>query len=238
MARLVHVERDEVKAASAALNKLLAKDPIYREHKKRQEAEKARRDREFAATPPRIPVHGPVRRRSLEPFFSLSPLSPFVDTYDPANRSARSVSASISTYGGATKPYARERLEDLYANDQILLWGDPVDPETEQTITGTPDIYQHCAVNLNFSCTNVTTANQYLLVFRLKSMTGTPVAQFFVGTSMVHAETLTDSPYDDIAILADAPGGGWAINIYVRLAAPSPFSHWGFYFKGVDCYLL
>jgi uncharacterized protein YaiL (DUF2058 family) len=54
MARLVHVGRAQVKAASARFEKLLAKDPVgkeeMRERARHEKAEKARRDKEFAAT--------------------------------------------------------------------------------------------------------------------------------------------------------------------------------------------
>ncbi len=57
MAKLVHVERGQVKAASAAFERLLAKDPAARREMKESErwekAEKARRDKEFAATQPK-----------------------------------------------------------------------------------------------------------------------------------------------------------------------------------------
>jgi len=57
MARLVHIERDQVKAACAAFEKLLAKDPSYLEEKKERErwekAEKSLRDKEFTATRPK-----------------------------------------------------------------------------------------------------------------------------------------------------------------------------------------
>jgi predicted amidohydrolase YtcJ len=57
MARLVHVEGDQVRAACAAFEKLLAKDPTAQKERKEHEgwirAEKARRDKEFAATQPK-----------------------------------------------------------------------------------------------------------------------------------------------------------------------------------------
>jgi hypothetical protein len=59
MAKLIHVERDEVKAACASLERLLAKDPAamreMKELKQWEKAEKARRDREFAATQSKTP---------------------------------------------------------------------------------------------------------------------------------------------------------------------------------------
>ena len=57
MANMIHIERDQVKAACAAFEKLLAEDPNEkRELKEREQqakAEKARRDKEFAATQPK-----------------------------------------------------------------------------------------------------------------------------------------------------------------------------------------
>ncbi len=56
MAKLTHVEGRRVKAASAALEKLLAADPVEKremeEREQREKDEKARRDKEFAATLP------------------------------------------------------------------------------------------------------------------------------------------------------------------------------------------
>ena len=57
MAKLVHVERRQVKAASAAFERLLAKDPAatreMKESERWEKAEKARRDKEYAATQPK-----------------------------------------------------------------------------------------------------------------------------------------------------------------------------------------
>ena len=57
MAKLVHIERGQVKAACTAFERLLAKDPAERremkERERREKAEKARRDKEFAATQPK-----------------------------------------------------------------------------------------------------------------------------------------------------------------------------------------
>ena len=57
MANLVHIERGQVKAACAAFEKLLAADPIekreMKERERRAKAEKARGDKEFAATQPK-----------------------------------------------------------------------------------------------------------------------------------------------------------------------------------------
>ena len=57
MANLIHIERDQVRAACAAFKKLLAEDPVeVKEAEKRDKwlkAERARRDKEFAKTRPK-----------------------------------------------------------------------------------------------------------------------------------------------------------------------------------------
>jgi hypothetical protein len=57
MARLVHIERYQVKAACAAFEKLLTNDPLAqrerKEFERRIKAEKSQRDKEFAATQPK-----------------------------------------------------------------------------------------------------------------------------------------------------------------------------------------
>jgi len=175
---------------------------------------------------------------SLEPFFSLSPLSPRAYTYDASNSAAPYASASLYSYGGVVRPFPGQSLEDQYNNNQILLGFDPA-PDTEQTITSyTNDLYRRSAISLLFYGKNVSTVNQYLLVFRLAHKWGSPIAQFFLGTSLVRDEALTQSPYDDIAILLDTPGDGVSLWIHVRLAASDSSYVHGFYCNGVDCYLL
>jgi hypothetical protein len=174
---------------------------------------------------------------SLEPFFSLSPLSPSAITYNAANPSAPHANAYLDTFGGFTRHVSPRTFSDQHSNNQILLGYDPV-LDTDQTITTLFDsFYRRCAVSLTFSGHNVSTRNQYLLVFRLARAFGHPTAQFFVGTSFVRSEPLTQSPYDDIAILLDTPGNDFWVYAYVRLAGDFSYYH-GFFFKGVDCYLL
>lgn len=175
---------------------------------------------------------------SLEPFFSLSPLSPYAYTYDAANSNNPYAFAELITFGGFTLSYTPRRLADQHSNDQILLEYDPV-PQTDQSIASyVDDFYRHCTARVLFRGTNVSTANQYLLVFRLARDFGAPIAQFFVGTQFVRAEALTASPYDDIAILLDTPGDDVWVTTFVRLAVAGAGASHGFFFKGVDCYLL
>lgn len=174
---------------------------------------------------------------SLDPFFSLSPLSPYAYTYDAANPNAPYTYAHIHTYGGHTGAWSPERLADQYNSDQILLGYNSV-PETDQTVADLGnDVYRRSAARIAFKGFNVKTVNQYLLVFRLARRAGSPIAQFFIGTQFVRAEALTVAPYDDIAILLDTPGETF-VSLIVRLAAADALVFHSFFFKGVDCYLL
>jgi hypothetical protein len=175
---------------------------------------------------------------SLEPFFSLSPLNPGQYTYDPANPSEPYCIALFLTYGGRLDVSGDTNLAGQYNANQVFLGGDPV-PESEQTLTDlVDDVYRRCAVFLVFKGTNVSTTNQYLLIFRLARKVGSPIAQFFIGSSLVRAEEVTQSPHDDVAILLDSPGDNVYVHAIVRLAAANNSIFDSFFFKGVDCYLL
>ena len=175
---------------------------------------------------------------SLNPFFSLSPLSPYVYNYDAANPNATYAAAYLYTYGGHTSYGQAWNLTGQHSNDQILLGRNPVS-DADQTIANTADdIFRRSAAWINFRGVHVSTTNQYLLLFRLARVFGSPIAQFFVGTQFVRGEALTQAPYDDIAILLDTPGDGAWVYISVRLAASGTSTSHAFFFKGVDCYLL
>ena len=59
MATLVHIERDQVKAACAAFEKKIANNPAEKQERKERDqwvkSEMWRRDQEFAATQPKLP---------------------------------------------------------------------------------------------------------------------------------------------------------------------------------------
>jgi hypothetical protein len=182
---------------------------------------------------------------SIDPFFSLSPRNPRDFTYLSRPPNAPYALAYLYTYGGHTSAWETNQygpgdlsLTGQYDQDQILLAWDPV-PDTDQTLPGYPDSYRNCAVRVGFAGTKVSTRNQYLLFFGLARAGGSPIAQFFVGTQFVRGEALTQSPYDDIAILLDTPGNQTTVYVTVRLAVVGgPTGLDGFYFKGVDGYLL
>lgn len=171
---------------------------------------------------------------TLEPLFSLRPLNPRVYTYDPAQPDAPYATAYMFSFGGLTKYYVPYRLADQYSNDEITLGYDPADP-TDQTISNIiNDVYRRSTLQISFRGYNVSTENQYLLLFSLRSIYGTPSAQFFVGTELVRVEELGGE--EQVAILLDVPGNAIFTNVYVRLASTAFTASIGF--KGMDCYLL
>ena len=168
---------------------------------------------------------------ALEPFFSLTPLNPEVHTYDASTPHKPYASAKMNSYGGLTFSQPPYRLTDQHSNDELLLGYDPVDP-ADQAFD--PRFYRRNTVFFLFSPTNVHTENQYLLLFSLRKLAGTPIVQFFVETTLVRSEELTGE--EQVAILMDVPGDHVGILVYLRLASPDYYSLFGF--KGMDCYLL
>ena len=172
--------------------------------------------------------------RPLTPFFSFSASSPLAYTYDAANPSAAWAYGYLYSYGGLTGPYPPYRLGDQSANDEILVGYDPVDP-TDQTITNTlTDVWGRSCIQIQFAGVNVSTENQYLLLFALRGLSGSPTAQFFVNGTLVDTEALAGDEH--VAVLLDCPGPNIYTTVYVRLASASYWARMGF--KGMDCYLL
>jgi hypothetical protein len=171
---------------------------------------------------------------TLQPFFSLTPLNPYDYTYNAAQPNAPYASAHLSSYGGVSFHYAPYRLPDQHSSDEILLGYDPVDL-TDQTISNfVTDGYRRNTLRFYLYGYNVSTENQYLLLFSLRYRGGTPSVQFFVGTELVRIEELDGE--EQVAILMDVPGNGVGTAVFVRLASSDYYSMFGF--KGMDCYLL
>ena len=174
---------------------------------------------------------------SCDPFFSLSPLNPQAYTYDAANPDDPYANASLYATGVFHGAWVPLSMSDQYNNDQSLLYLNPA-LDTDQAINSLEDdVFRKCAVRTSISASNIGAARQYLLVFRLKIYSGSPIAQFFIGNQFVREEAITQSPYDDVAILLDAPDEA-GLHATVRLAAPDNTPNHGFFFMGLTCFLL
>jgi len=169
----------------------------------------------------------------LEPFFSVSPLRPFVNTYDPDHPNAPYAYASMGNFGGSTFHF---NFETQCNNNEIIIGDDPVDP-TDQTIGDiTADIIRRCAFTFFLRGYNITRENQYLMLFSLRSYNypAPVIAQFFVGWELVSSEPVIGD--DQVAILMDVPGDQIFVPVYVRLASTDWYASLGC--RGMDCFLL
>ena len=169
---------------------------------------------------------------SLPTFFSISPLNPYYQGYDAANPSAPYANAYSYICGTIVWYYSSRSLAYQHANDMVIMGYDAV-PLTNQDLW-TPHPYQACMSRIYFYGVNVNTENQYLLIFELKQIAGTPHAQFFVNNDLV--DTVQVTGIEQHAILLDCPGDGSGVSVWVRLASPSWTAAMAF--RGVDCYLL
>ncbi len=175
---------------------------------------------------------------ALQPFFSITPSNPFVYTYDAANPRAPYALASLSSFGGVTSGGSPLRLGDQKTNDEIILGHDPMPPAYQTMGLLRSNIYGKCSIKISFYGIHVTTANQYLLLFALRSIRASVFAQFFVGTDFVRMDQLSGD--EQVAILIDTlpprRGRGVYTHIYVRLASLDYWAAMGF--QGMECYLL
>ena len=169
---------------------------------------------------------------TLPTFFSVTPVAPFINTYDPDNSSAPYAYARIYTYGGFTRDHNPYRIGDQYNNNEIIVGYDAV-PLADQDLYLKGHPFRCCIMRLCFGAYNVSTENQFLLLFELRGIWGAPSALFFVGLDLVDTTEL--SGVEKHAILLDCPGPS-SIEMWVRLAS----NDWSaaMAFRGVDCYLL
>ena len=171
---------------------------------------------------------------ALESFFSLTPLQPYVSTYDAANPNAPHAAAYLTTYGGFTYGYGPYSIRNQSRQDEIILGFDPV-ALTDQTIGNlADDVYRRCVIRVYFNVSNVSTKNQLMLLLALRGNGGNPSAQFFVGADLMRTEELAGE--EQVAILMDCSGSNFSSTVYVRLASPIYWARMGF--QGVECYLL
>ena len=170
---------------------------------------------------------------SLDPLFSMTPLNPFVNTYDPGSPDAPRAYGFMRTFGGHTYDLPPYSLQRQFDDGQIILGHDPVAPGDLAIDSMTDDFHRRCCARLQFRGINVATDNQYLLLFALNGIAGA-TAQFFIGTEAVREEAVSGS--EQVAVLLDVPGDGIFVDFIVRLASASSTARLGF--QGMDCYLL
>lgn len=172
---------------------------------------------------------------ALETFFSVTPKSPSIYTYNPSNPNAPHVSAYLYSWGGMTFHYGDHSLTGQYNNNEIIVGYDPVGL-SEQTIANVVnDAYKRNVIRLVFNPRKVGSGNQLLLLFALRGIGGNPNAQFFLGTDLIRTQPLAGN--EQVAILMDCPPGDYpSVTVYVRLASDNYWAEMGF--QGVDCYLL
>ena len=139
----------------------------------------------------------------IESFFSLSPLNPYVNTYDAANPNAPHAVARLSAYGAIHFHYYPNRLENQYSNDEIIIGQNAV-PISDTNLYSSISPGKQCCIYIGFTGYKVTEENQYLLLFDLQERANAPVAQIFVNGELVDTEEVTG--IEQHAILLDCPG--------------------------------
>ena len=169
----------------------------------------------------------------ITPFFSLSGLNPFDYQVNPGSPGGPYANAWLYTGGGTTYPVVGN-LTQQNIDDEIIIGGANV-PTSDVTITTFTDWRSHSYIRVYFDAHNVSTENQYLLLYSLRQVYQNydTTAQFFVGNNLVDTREIVGD--EQVAILVDCPGEGY-VDFIVRLASNNPWSEMGF--KGVDCYLL
>ena len=175
---------------------------------------------------------------SPQALFSVDPLNPSANTYDPANPTAPWGWGNLYSWGGKTYPSSIPlgELAHQHGNNEIIIGNDAVPPSTP-LYPGLDSPWRHCAFYVSSGGKNVTTKNQYLYIFALRGDNGSPTAQFWVGNQEVDSELLTvGQNVEQHAILLDVPGDGHWVNIYIRLVSDKEWSAMGF--RGMTCYLL
>ena len=169
---------------------------------------------------------------SLPTFFSLSPLNPYVHSYDPANPNAPWAFAVCQNFGAVVLQRGHWTLANQHLNDRVIMGYNAVPLENQNLWT--PHPYQVCTSMVYFRGYNVSTENQYLLIFELLQIQSETHAQFFVNNDLV--DTVQVTGIETHAILLDCPGHGINVQVWVRLASPVWTAAMAF--RGVDCYLL
>lgn len=170
---------------------------------------------------------------SIPTFFSLSPLNPYSYDYDSARPNAPYAYALCQTFNALVLHSGRWTLANQHLNDRVIM-GYDAQPLANQDLW-TPHPFKTCTSMIFIRGYNVSTENQYLLIFELQQISGSEThAQFFVNSDLV--DTVQVTGIEKNAILLDCPGDGTLVQVWVRLASPSWTAAMAF--RGVDCHLL
>lgn len=170
---------------------------------------------------------------SLDTFLTMTPLTPYVHTYDATNPGAPYGVGWLSFFGTYIGYGGSNSLETLHEANEVLLGGNPVPLSNKAIVDVRADIFRRSAMQLTFRGINVSTNNQYLLIFHLKGEV-MPTAQFFVGTELAREEQI--HLQQQVALLMDVPDDNIYVCIYIRIASNNPSEMMRF--KGVDIFLL
>jgi len=164
---------------------------------------------------------------NLTPNFAVSARNPLVSSYNPADPTAPHMGAMLFAYGSTARPDSYTypprpfSFQSQYDNDEIQIGWDPADPNDENDINNYANqLLRKSCIAVTIMPRNVSVNNQHLIIFGFKSIYGSPLIQFFVGTDFVRTEQIDGD--DQVAILLDHPGTGiYTIGIYARLASNS-----------------
>ena len=171
---------------------------------------------------------------SLATFFSLSPLEPYFNSYDSANPNAPYTTALCQSFGATVLQSGLWTLTSQHLSDRVIT-GYNAEPLTNQDLWS-PHPFKTCMSRTYFWGYNVSTENQYLLIFELEQihLHIETHAQIFVNNDLV--DTVQVSGIEQHAILLNCPGHGILTQVWVRLASPAWTAAMAF--RGVDCHLL
>lgn len=171
---------------------------------------------------------------ALEPFFSLAPSSPLINTYNPEDPGAAWAFGLLHSFGGVTLAASPYRLPDQCRNDEIILGVMPADIADQDLVSA--DWWRQSMLYMLLDVWNVSSERDLLLLFELRAITGLPSAQFFVGADPVLTVELGGVQH--VALVLESPNGNGHMYLFVRLASSNPSYVSAMGFKGMDCYLL
>jgi hypothetical protein len=176
----------------------------------------------------------------LDALLSLTPKSPWANTYNPANPAGPWAVAELDTYGGQTYGDVSAlwpTLAGQCADNEILVGGEPAG--LDDTTSPMGSLYPTGGgAAIAFTNRNIPDDHQFLFLFTLAGHSASDIyAQFFVNHSWVRTEKLAATIDTKVAILVDAPlTHPWAW-LFVRIAGEKTGTPL-LAIKRMDCYLL